>query len=69
MPVTTLTITLGEAELAALDRSIAHSTPALTRQQALSRIVADWARAQLQAGRPEADRGLRPEELNASNDE
>ncbi|KPH82194.1 hypothetical protein [Bosea vaviloviae] len=69
MPATTVTIALEEAELAALDRSIRHAMPALTREQALSRIIAHWARAQLRAGHPEIDQGLRPEELNASNDE
>lgn len=69
MSATTLTIALGEADLAALDRSIRQSTPALTREQALSAIITAWARTQPGADRPEVDRGLRPEELNASNDE
>ena len=51
MSATTLTIALGEADLAALDRSIRQSTPALTREQALSAIVTAWARTQ-----PGADR-------------
>lgn len=63
-----LTICLGQAELAALDRSIRDTMPTLTREQALSRIVSAWAEAQPEAGRPETDEGMRPNELNASND-
>lgn len=64
---TALTISLGEAELAALDRSIRDTT--LTREQALSRIVASWAAAQpVVSGHPATDEGMRPSELNASND-
>lgn len=73
MPGTAVTIFLGEPELAALDRSIREATPALTREQALSGIVATWAAAQPGAGRPESgrpetDEGMRPDQLNASND-
>lgn len=73
MPGTAVTICLGESELAALDRSIRETTPVLTREQALSGIVAAWAAAKYRPGRPpsgypEADEGMRPDELNASND-
>ena len=73
MPGTAVTIFLGEPELAALDRSIREATPALTREQALSGIVATWAAAQSVTDRPgpdhpETDEGMRPSELNASND-
>ena len=73
MPGTAVTIFLGEPELAVLDRSIRGTTPALTREQALAGIVAAWAAAQLVTDRPgpvhqETDEGMRPSELNASND-
>ncbi len=68
MPANAVTIVLGEAELAALDRSIRDSRPALTREQALLKIVAAWAAAQPGSGPAEVDEGMRPHELNASND-
>ena len=67
MPLTPVTIRLGDAEIAALDRYIAASHYRRTREQALAEIVTRWAAAQ--ARRPaKVDEGLRPEELNASND-
>ncbi|KRE05923.1 hypothetical protein ASE63_06310 [Bosea sp. Root381] len=68
MPGTTITIVLPETELAALDRHRRDASPGLTREQALSEIVAAWAAAQPGAVRPPADEGMRPEQLNASND-
>lgn len=68
MPGTTVTIALREAELQALDRHLRDGAPGMTREQALSEIVAEWAAAQPGAVRSPADEGMRPEELNASND-
>lgn len=67
MALTAVTIQLGDAEIAALDRHIGASHSDRTREQILAEIVADWAARQAQ--KPgEIDEGLRPEELNASND-
>lgn len=70
MPPIAVTITLGEAEQAALDRYIRETNAALTRTQALAAIVSEWALAHAgEAGdRPDIDEGMRPNELNASND-
>ncbi len=68
MPGATVTIILGEAELAALDRHLRTSKLMLTREQALSEIVAAWVAAQPGSPPLPADEGMRPEELNASND-
>ncbi|WP_327527128.1 hypothetical protein [Bosea sp. (in: a-proteobacteria)] len=68
MPGAAVTIILGEAQLAALDRYLRDHKPTLTREQALSEIVAAWANAQPGTPPLPADEGLRPEELNASND-
>jgi len=68
MSGTAVTIVLREAELAALDRHRRGSGPELTREQALSGIVAAWAAAQPGSVRLPADEGMRPEQLNASND-
>ena len=68
MSATAVTILLGEIELAALDLSIRDARPALTREQALSKIVTAWAAAQPASGPTEIDEGMRPSELNASND-
>lgn len=68
MPGAAVTIILGEAELAALDRHLRDNRPMLTREQALSEIVAAWLAAQPGFPPLPADEGMRPEELNASND-
>lgn len=68
MPGASLTIHLTEAELAALDRHIHERRMGLTREQMLSEIVAAWAVAHPGAVLPPVDEGMRPEELNASND-
>ena len=68
MSATPVTVLLEERELAALDHSIRNAKPALTREQALSKIVAAWAAAHPASGRAEVDEGMRPDELNASND-
>lgn len=68
MPATAVTIFLGEAELAALDRHLRDERPGLSREQGLSEIVAAWAAVQPGSGRSPVDEGMRPEDLNASND-
>jgi hypothetical protein len=68
MPGTTVTIHLGEAELTALDRHIHDRRSGLTREQMLSEIVGAWAARQPGTLHPPVDEGMRPEELNASND-
>ncbi|HEY5795443.1 MAG TPA: hypothetical protein VIU82_10540 [Bosea sp. (in: a-proteobacteria)] len=68
MPGASLTIHLTEAELAALDRHIHERRFGLTREQMVSEIVAAWAATQPGALLPPVDEGMRPEELNASND-
>lgn len=67
MALTAVTIQLGDVEIAALDRHIGASHSDRTREQVLAEIVADWAARQAQQP-AEVDEGLRPEELNASND-
>ena len=68
MPGATVTIHLGEAELAALDRHLRDRNPTLTREQLLSEVVATWAATRPGTPQPPADEGMRPDELNASND-
>lgn len=68
MPGTSVTIHLGEAELAAIDRHIHDRRAGLTREQMLSEIVTAWAATQPGTLHPPVDEGMRPEELNASND-
>lgn len=68
MPAIAVTIFLGEAELLALERHLRDKRPGLSREQALSEIIAAWAAAQPGSGRTPVDEGMRPEDLNASND-
>jgi len=60
-------VALGNEELAALDRYIEHRAPAFSRAELVAQIVGEWAKAQ-KASPGGADEGLRPDELNASND-
>lgn len=62
-----ITVTLDAALLAALDHFITTKAPGLTRQEALRKAFAHWAaeRGYLPAGQA----GIRPEDLNASNDD
>ncbi|CAH1648063.1 conserved hypothetical protein [Hyphomicrobiales bacterium] len=62
-----VTVAFGKEELAALDRYIEQRAPAYSRAELIAQIVAEWAKAQ-GAGHGAADEGLRPDELNASND-
>lgn len=67
MPIA-VTILLTDEELAALDRYIAASRPGHGRAEVLAEIAARWVEAQQPAGHAAPDEGLRPDELNASND-
>lgn len=67
MSPATITVAFGDEELAALDRHLMQRAPALSRAELVAQIVAEWAKAQ-GPGRAAPDEGLRPEELNASND-
>lgn len=67
MPPVTLTVPLGEEEIAAIDRYIDSHRPGRSRAEAVAEIVALWAASQ--GSRPSSpDEGMRPEDLNASND-
>ncbi|PTM43037.1 hypothetical protein [Bosea sp. 124] len=68
MSATAVTIFLEDTELAALDRHLRDDRPGLTREQALSEIVTAWAAAQPGSAHRPVDEGMRPEDLNASND-
>jgi hypothetical protein len=67
MPETAITVHLGDAEIAALDRHVSTAHSGQTREQVIIEIVARWAAAQIQRS-AEPDEGLKPDELNASND-
>jgi len=64
-----ITVALSREVLAALDHYITTQTqaPARTHAELIAEIVSQWAATQGWQGGP-ADEGLRPEELNASND-
>ena len=67
MPPVTVTVVLGEGEIVALDRYIDEHRPGRSRAEAVAEIVALWAGSQ--GSRDAApDEGMRPEDLNASND-
>ncbi|MGX5733450.1 hypothetical protein [Bosea thiooxidans] len=67
MSPVTVTVVLGEGEIVALDRYIDEHRPGRSRAEAVAEIVALWAGSQgSRDGAP--DEGMRPEELNASND-
>jgi hypothetical protein len=65
---TAVTVLLTDAELAALDRYIAVHRPGHSRAEVMAEIAARWAETQQPASHPAPDEGLRPDELNASND-
>ena len=52
--------------LEALDRHIGQAMPGASRSEALRQVVRAWAE---QHGLVDGDEGLRPDELNASNDD
>lgn len=60
-----LTLTLDDTDLAELDRHIARRGTGQTREAAATEILRACLRA---AGDRPQDEGLRPDELNASND-
>ncbi|WP_244560267.1 hypothetical protein [Bosea sp. TND4EK4] len=60
-----LTLTLDDADLAKLDRHIARHGSGQTREAAAADILRTFLRL---AGDKAQDEGLRPDELNASND-
>ncbi|UZF93546.1 hypothetical protein [Bosea sp. NBC_00550] len=64
MSLATVAVALGDETLAALDRYIEKQAPGRSRADLVAEIVTKWAARQ--AGPP--DEGMRPEELNASND-
>jgi len=66
MPTTPIALTLDERTLAALDRHIALHRQGRSRADIIAEILAAWAASPEHAAAP--DEGLRPEELNASND-
>lgn len=68
MSQNSVTIQLSEPQLAVLDRYRHDHQPALTRDQMVANIVSSWL-SEVQVDRDAlADEGLRPEQLNASND-
>ncbi|QEL21830.1 hypothetical protein FQV39_04000 [Bosea sp. F3-2] len=62
-----ITVALSREVLAALDHYITTQTPPRTHAELIAEIVSQWAATQGGQGGP-PDEGLRPEELNASND-
>jgi predicted transcriptional regulator len=67
MTETAITVHLGDAEIAALDRHVSTMHSGQTREQVIIEIVAHWAATQTVLP-AEIDEGLKPDELNASND-
>ena len=69
MSPATVMVALSSEALAALDRHIVAHGQARTRAELVAEIVAQWATAQGGHGDGSPpDEGLRPEQLNASND-
>lgn len=63
------TVILSAPQLEALDAYRRSCQPILSRDEALQSILAEWlANTPLSSPQDGADEGLRPEELNASND-
>lgn len=65
---TAVTILLPDSAVAMLDRHIATHRPGRAREEMLAEIVAQWLAAQQPHAEAQPDEGLRPDELNASND-
>lgn len=67
MPPVTVTVALGDTDIVALDRFIDAHRPGRSRAEAVAEIIALWAASQ---GNRDStpDEGMRPEDLNASND-
>ena len=68
MSGTALTIELEPGGLVALDRYVTVAMPGRSREQALAEIVTQWLAAQPPADEAPVDEGLKPQDLNASND-
>jgi hypothetical protein len=66
MPVIPVTLSVDERTLAALDRHIETHRQGRSRGEVIAEILAAWAASPEHVSGP--DQGLRPEELNASND-
>ena len=66
MPQAPIVLSLDEHVLAALDRHIALHRQGHSRADIIAEILAEWAASPQHSTAP--DEGLRPEELNASND-
>lgn len=66
MPAFSVTLAVDERTLAALDRHIDIHRQGRSRADVIAEILAAWATSPERAAAP--DEGMRPEELNASND-
>jgi hypothetical protein len=62
---TALTISLEDEDLASLDRYIAQQGGGQVREDVAAQLLRERLRS---GGHPQQDEGLRPDELNASND-
>lgn len=67
MSSATVTIRLREEDIAALDRYIAAQGRGRSRADLVAEIVSRWTAGRKEGALPH-DEGMRPEELNASND-
>ena len=66
MPILPVTLAVGERTLAALNRHIEIHRQGRSRDEVIAEILAAWAASPERSAAP--DEGMRPEELNASND-
>lgn len=66
MSAVPVTLSVDERVLAAIDHHIEIHRPGCSRAEIIGEILAAWAARPEHAAAP--DEGLRPEELNASND-
>ena len=66
MPAVSVTLSVDERTLAVLDRHIDAHRQGRSRAELIGEILAAWAASPDHLVEP--DEGLRPEELNASND-
>ncbi|SDH04096.1 hypothetical protein [Bosea robiniae] len=66
MPTLPVTLSVDERTLAALDRHVELHRQGRSRADVIAEILVAWAASPERSTPP--DEGLRPEELNASND-
>jgi hypothetical protein len=66
MPAVPVTLSVDERTLAVLDRHIETHRQGRSRAEVIAEILMMWAASPERVAAP--DEGLRPEELNASND-